>query len=204
MMKLSGIPRRTWYGILFPLVLVFLGVWLLWPKIENYRLREERSVMRGLQHLGLNEVVFRELDRDGNKVYDFWTGDVADLEKVRPDEVRSIARADTAPLEPRVSQPVPFHGYYFEVLKRDLSSGKVEEYQQDTDGSGRKVHHFFRYGICAYPAEYDWRHRRTFIINEAGLYSVDNGGKQVVEWPSQATLEAQFTDEHGEWWVDLR
>ena len=63
-MKLSGIPRRTWYGVLFPLVLVFLGVWLLWPKFENYRLRDERSVMRGLQHLGMNEVVFRELDRE--------------------------------------------------------------------------------------------------------------------------------------------
>ena len=203
-MGLSGISRRTWYGVLIPLVLGGLGVWLLWPKFENYRLREERMVMRGLQHLGMNEVVFRELDHDGNKVRDFWTGDVAALEKVRPDEIRSIGRADTAPLKPRVSRPSPFHGYYFAVLKRDRSTGKVEEYQQDTDGSGRKVHHLYRFGICAWPAEVDWLHRRTFIINESGLYSVDNGGKQIAEWPTKGVLGEQFTDEHGEWWVDPR
>ena len=67
----------------------------------------------------------------------------------------------------------------------------------DTDKSGRKVHNLTRFAFCAYPAEYDWRHKLTFIINQEqpdyNLYSIDNGGKPITEWPTDEELTEQFT-----------
>ena len=117
------------------------------------------------------------MDLDRNRIKDYWTGDVATLMDLGSDKYPLIAGADTAPLNALVSKPVPFHGYYFVALDRDHSIVPPEDYRQDTDKSGRKVHNLSNYGICAYPAEYTWRHRRTFIFDAAhGMCSVNNGG----------------------------
>ena len=132
-------------------------------------------------------------DLDRNQIKDYWTGDVATLMDLWPDRFPRIAGADTAPLNALGSKPVPYHGYYFVVLDRDNSTVPSEDYRQDTDKSGRKVHNLSRYGICAYPAEYTWQHQRTFIFDaDTGMYSVDNGEQPVFEWPSKAELSEKF------------
>ena len=91
-----------------------------------------------------------------------------------------------------VDEPVPYHGYYFKVLERDLQYDIT--YNQDTDGSGRKVHNNSRFGFCAYPADYGWTGRWTFIINENNtIFKFQQGGKPFKDWP---------VDEFnmGDWW----
>ena len=59
----------------------------------------------------------------------------------------------------------------------------------------RTEHHLSIRGYCAYPIQYDWRHRSTFIADRDGfIFSVDNGGKPVTEWPTDAEIAERFTE----------
>ena len=195
-MKLAKIPKHIWWAVFFPLVLVGLGIWRLWPEIEEYRGEDEREAISSLSLVAHVEDSFKRGDHDTNGVKDFWTGDVSDLFRLYNSTGNvTVAEADIAPLTPLVPQPVPWNGYYFVALKRDRSSVPPEEYQQVTDKSGRRVHHLSRFGFCAYPARYDWRHRRTFIINQGWtIFSVNNGGKPVTDWPTDEELADRFTE----------
>ena len=46
--KSPKIPKHIWWGVLLPVVLVGLGVWRLWPKIEEYMSKDERMAMEFL------------------------------------------------------------------------------------------------------------------------------------------------------------
>ena len=108
---------------------------------------------------------------------------------------RRLAEADATPVKPIVERPVPLHGYYFVALRVGSQWGNPFLYRQDTDGTGRKVHNQNSLGFCAYPAVYDGRHRRTFIINEGNvIYSLDNEGKPITIWPSKAELTGKRAD----------
>ena len=197
-MKLSKIPKHIWWGVLLPLVLVGLGGWRLWPEIEEYRLEYETSAIIHLRHLALLEIAFLHANYDGNGVKDFWTADVAGLVQSYPflknPYVQDFQEADVAPLKPGVAEPVPFGGYLFLALERDTSIVPPEQYRQDTDQSGRKVHHLSKFAFCAYPAMYDWRHRRTFIVNQGQvIYAVNNDGNPITEWPTDKELAEKFT-----------
>ena len=57
-----------------------------------------------------------------------------------------------------------------------------------------QTHGYYILGFCAWPKQYDWRHKNTFIINEhATIYSVDNGGKLITNWPTDEELAERFT-----------
>ena len=194
---LSKIPKHIWWGVVLPLVLVGLGVWRLWPTVEEYRAEDERAARIWLDALANLETKYRGRDADGNGVRDFWTADVVGLLKgVAPNASFPIHGADAAPLRLLTPSPTPFRGYLFVALKRDMSSVPPENYLQDTDKSDRKVHHLSRFAFCAYPAQYDWRHRKTFIVNQDNVvYAVDNGGKPITEWPSETELAERFIAE---------
>ena len=75
----------------------------------------------------------------------------------------------------------PSHGYSFLAI-RNASSPKG-----NTQSPGQHV-------FCAYPATYDWRHRRTFITNQfPRIFSIDNGGDPVTEWPTDEELAERFS-----------
>ena len=194
-MDLSKIPRHIWWGVVLPLILVGLGLWRLWPVLGEYRGADECKALETLCLIAKAEHAFLGKDGDMNGVNDFWTGDVGGVFQRGPKLWRPpFIRADAAPWKPQGFKPVPFQGYYFVALKRDKSSKPAVDYQEDTDKSGRKVHHLSRFGFCAYPARYDWRHRLTFIINEDSVgYSIDNGGKPLTEWPLKGELAEHFT-----------
>ena len=178
-MTLKKIPKHIWYGVVLPVVLVGLGTWQLGPRIKSYIEEYEYSATEVLKLLARDQETFRDSDRDKNGVQDYWTGDVADLL--------------VASHGPSFSGASRFYGYYFITMKLDSSSLPPEVYQQDTDATGREVHHLNRFGFCAYPREYGWRTKHSFIINETNVvFRVNNGGKPVTEWPTDEELAERW------------
>ena len=154
--------RRIWLPSVD--VLVFLGVGMIITALcipallSSERASHERNASTSLKTLTSAEADFRANDRDGNKVNDFWTGDVSGLYHVKsPDtnlELRliegDVARADAKPLFPISQRAVG--GYFYQALDRDDNlKGPDGDYKQDTDKSGRKVHNTGSFGFCAYP-----------------------------------------------------
>ncbi len=130
--------------------------------LSSQRAANERNASASLKTLATAESDFRSNDRDGNKVNDFWTGDVAGLfcmtsvstpgnaaaePPVKLIEL-SIAAADTAPLaaaaaggEYRIitdfATQGPKSGYWYFALLSDLTVAVAAEglYRQDTDAT---------------------------------------------------------------------
>lgn len=174
--------RRRWIWILVPAVL-FAGVPAIhYGLIVPARIKgNERAASAALKTLATANSDFRSNDRDGNRVNDFWTGDVS---RLYPLIAREVADADAAPLHPRVPRPVPYHGYLFIALEYDNFDGLMHPYGTDTDCSGRKVRNNSRFGFAAFPAVYSRSGRMSFIVNESNtLFKRDYGGKRPDVWP---------------------
>ena len=72
--NLSKIPKHIWWGVVLPLVLVGLGVWRLWPMIEEYREADEREAVAQLNVVTMwgglpwpsntNDFIFAAYNRD--------------------------------------------------------------------------------------------------------------------------------------------
>ena len=60
-----------------------------------------------------------------------------------------MAEADTAPLNPLVPTPVPFHGYYVRALVSGPSLSAKDETPESFKGVKRSKENF---AICVYPA----------------------------------------------------
>src|SRR4051812_8671692 len=79
--------RRVWLPS--PALLVFVGVVVLVVVIaipvllSSQRASNARNASASLKTIASAEADFRANDRDGNKVEDFWTGDVSGLYYVR-------------------------------------------------------------------------------------------------------------------------
>ena len=159
--------------------------------------KNERNASAALKRLATAQADYRANDRDGNRVNDYWTADVAGLWQVGRLIDRGVAQADMNPLKALVDEPVPYHGYYFKVLERDDQFDIT--YNMDTDGSGRRVHNSSRYGICAYPAEYGWTGRWTFILNENNtVFKFQQGGWPFKDWPTDKFIVGEYGWEKSE------
>ena len=125
----------------------------------------EQNAYECMRNLAGAEHDFRQNDRDGNGVHDFWTADVAGLYKfgLIPKE---LAEADASPLHPLVPKPVPYKGYLFKALLSDLSALPPAEYRQWTDQASGKVHHLEKFGFVAFPADSLGPGYRLYIVNE--------------------------------------
>jgi hypothetical protein len=153
----------------------------------------EREVSLALRSLVDAEASFCSNDIDHNDVADYWTGDVAGLYYHHPLIEKSIALADVRPLKPLAPAPTPRMGYYFVAMESDDSSGKAVPYKVDTDEKNGKVHNCWRFGFCAYPAEYGVTGRFTFLINEAGMmFKLDTGGEPVLKKPVDVHGDSYF------------
>src|SRR5262245_44319035 len=115
-------PLPGWLSILLlvGIVLAMGGSLFVWFDWKRRRLQEnERLAVHALKTLTVAEVDFRSNDRDGNRINDFWTGDVAGLyylkdptgSTLRLIESR-LADADPASVT-RPSPAIPLHGYWF-------------------------------------------------------------------------------------------
>lgn len=148
--------------------------------------------------------MLRAYDLDGNTKNDCWTGDISGLFRlVLPKEKepirlisREVAMADAAPLaagaeggggrlvEVLCEKPVPFHGYFFKMLRKGWEEGGAIPLN---DGSN---HHPHAFAICAYPLGYGTTGRQTFLISHyMDLYSKDLKGQSVEAVPADLEKE---------------
>ena len=160
-MKLSKIPKHIWWGGLLPIVLVGLGIWRLWPEIEEYRAKDERLAVEFL------------IDHSDYLRCSKCTGF---------NNIRAFKGIDTWGY-----QVVAIHS---ESLLGLTSIGRIERHFDCTN-----KRHVNTVGYCAYPIEYDWRHRNTFLLLcPDNIFHIDNGGKPVTEWPTDDELAERFSN----------
>ena len=192
-MKLSKIPKHIWWFVVLPLVLVGVGGWRLWPVLVVYRWYEERIIRVRFTLIAVAERDYKAKDLDKNGINDFWTADLSGLYEKGLRDI-DVAHADAAPLHPLVATPVPIVGYLFVAMKRTNQSDAFgAKFPVKTDVTGNTDHHLNTWAFCAYPAEYDWRHKHTYIFNEkAKIYRIDNCGEPVTEWPPGKQLTERW------------
>jgi len=183
-------------------VAIALGLAFGVPAWRKHRIQEnERAAFKAMQLLVTAEADFRANDRDGNKVNDFWTGDVAGLHFLSPGGLplelipKSLAEADAAPLVPRGSGPVPYKGYYFRALAADGSETPPEVYRQETDKTSGKVHHPSKFGFVAYPAEPGVTGTLVLVVNEnITVFPKHIDGPPPVNFPTDEELKWYFKE----------
>jgi DUF2950 family protein len=164
-------PRRGAGPLLVILVLAAgalgggLFAWWLPKRAQERRWANERNAAVLLKVLAFAESELRASDRDGNGVHDFWTADVARLNRWGLID-RATAEADLRPLVPLVETPIPKDGYYFMALEWDDSEDPPLRYHQITDAASGPVHHRSRFGFIAVPAEYKRTGSHTYAINQ--------------------------------------
>jgi prepilin-type N-terminal cleavage/methylation domain-containing protein len=164
--------------------------------ISSQRSSYERGASASMKTLSVAEADFRSNDRDGNKLNDFWTGDVKGLYTLTNAAVSgkaggtvdppirlielTVAGADTdgstCPAGGEnmdVPQFTVFSakaGYWYSALTADNSLGSSPEatYKQDTGGTPAMgaVHNMSKYGFFAYPDSQTFG-RFVYVVNEA-------------------------------------
>jgi len=152
--------------------------------IRDTLARNDRIAVTMLYTLRSAEADFREHDRDGNGIQDYWTGDVAGLHRFGLIE-RAVAEADAHPLVPLVPKPVPYHGYLFSVMVGDDTTTPPEPYAQETDRKSGKVHHRSKFAFCAYPAEPGVTGSTIYITHESysGFSCPAKESSVPINWP---------------------
>jgi hypothetical protein len=166
---------------------LLIGGWT-WTS-GTIRETNEREAASALKTLASAEADFRGNDRDGNRIQDFWMGDVAGLyyfQNVKLIE-KDVADADAKPVRPGAPPPVPRRGYFFVAMEGDDSGMEPEVYAQDTNGEPNRGPHFHhsKFGFCAYPSDYPRSGRWTYFINEGNtIFKRDLGGMPLLRWPA--------------------
>lgn len=191
-------------GLIWLVVLAVGGSALVWylPQIRERKIREnEESALEALRRIKDAEEIFHMSDADHNGAHDYWTGDVATLNRFCRDRVDdSLALADACPVTQLQAAPgappVPCHGYLFTVLKTDE---KGVPYQRDEDGDGKSNTNTSHYASCAYPAQYGESGRRTFLLCERGpICAKDLGqagaGTPPSQWPKSPAADGWTTE----------
>lgn len=153
--------------------------------LSTVRAANERNASGSLKQLNSIQMTFRNSDRDGNAVNDFWTGDISGLYRIQiPGDsapIRmielSVALADGKRMNAvPPGQPFTFNtaflsdaatspkaGYYYQVLVQyETAPSTFEPYD---DGTG---HHADRFGFIAYPSSPGSSGTLIFILNEGG------------------------------------
>jgi hypothetical protein len=147
-------------------------------------------------------VDYRSNDRDGNKIHDFWRGDIAGLyglcDRTSPEMIKlveiSVAGADSHALDPGATPPAPGKmagqayyatrypkaGYWFRAIRHADEKDTVDAYS--------------RFAACAYPANYPNTGRLTFIVDENNtIYKRDLGRPGGIDvFPTDEELKLQW------------
>lgn len=162
--------------------------------ISSQRSSHERNASTSLKTLCVAEADFRSNDRDGNKVMDFWTGDMKGLYTLTNTAAAgnaggtvdpplrlielSMATADcdasTLPAGGENMAVTDFGviaskaGYWYAALTLDLSiSGPEQTYKMDTNGTPPmgSVHNLSKYAFLTFPDSNTFG-KYVFIVSE--------------------------------------
>ena len=134
---------------------------------------------------------FRQNDRDGDKVNDYWRADVRGLYTIGGETnfIRLVelpaARADAAPTHSpkgKWEKQVPKSGYWFKSLR--FADEKTLP-KKSTN----------RYAFCTFPEDYDGEDTPTFIIShENVMYLKVLGPDETIDvWPEDPVAEGWKT-----------
>lgn len=191
--------RRIWLPS--PGFLVLTGVLILVVTalvipglLSAERASNERHASTMLKTLTSAESDFRANDRDGNRVNDFWTGDVSGLYYVKNPATKSevrliqadVANADFKPLFP--ISPRDDSGYFFLAMDGDDSASESDQhYKVDTDKTGRKVHHESKFGFSTHPKDAS-AGKLSFFVNENNTIFREKRDKPRTEFPDDREL----------------
>jgi prepilin-type N-terminal cleavage/methylation domain-containing protein len=163
--------------------------------ISSQRSSYERNASTSLKTICVAEHDFRANDREGNRVNDFWTGDVKGLYTLTNAAITgntggtvdppirlidlSLAAADTdGTVLPAGGENTPVTtfavatakaGYWYMAMEVDNNyTGPEASYKMDTLGNPNMgtVHHYTKFGVVAYPDSSVFG-KYCFIVNEA-------------------------------------
>ncbi len=163
----------------------------------------ERNASATLKTFATAQADFRANDRDANRINDFWVADVSGLYRVDtgiPIRLieRAAAAADAKPCVPLdqegrvggtrimgLEKPSPKAGYWFAAVEKYTDDKGVPV--KYNEGNGRNP---IRFGLCAYPADYEKTGKLTFIVDESNtVWKKDTAGKPVALFPTDPRRE---------------
>lgn len=207
--------------IILIVILLIIGLVAFPGYVRARRASNERNADARLRTLATAEADFRANDRNGDKVMDFWTGDVAGLYCLRsgpapgapsiklielPTAASDVNPAATyAPAIATFSPVQPCHGYWLQALRRDREANEV--YAKEP-GAGATDNNFNRerFGFIIFPADYPSGGKIAFIVNEgntafkrqmpSGL-APPHPGRDVIDpkygdWPTDGDLKNEW------------
>lgn len=155
----------------------------------------ERNAATSLKTLATAQTDFRSNDRDGNRINDFWVGDVAGLytlpdsagQPIRLIEL-SVAGADAAPLVDisKHTRRMAIAGYLFAVIPLQADGTPYD------DGSHRNPSAF---GFCAFLEQPTSSGYTTLIINENNTIfrRIDHKPGRIKKWPTDEELAREWS-----------
>jgi hypothetical protein len=158
--------------IVWLLVIGTLGIWAGVALYDWWTAREIRIRY---------EEVFRPLRiPDYDETDGFWIGDIS--ENYRLGKIsRKLAEADTAPLNPLVPNPVPFHGYYVRIMESGPSMSGDDLTPVSFKGVKRSRDNF---AILFYPTEHG-PGKVSIIHSRVGVYSRRDDWVPTFAYPTQ-------------------
>lgn len=135
-------PHFGWFEILVGGLLIVAAVAIVGvPWLREWRRGRERQL--------IYEEVVRKLRVPHYNQEGYWVGDITELYRLGQIS-RELAEADTAPLNPLVPTPVPFHGYYVRAMVSGPSRTTSDDTPESFKGRNRVQGNF---ALCIYPAE---------------------------------------------------
>ena len=144
---------------------------------------QERSASQALKDVVAAELDFRSNDRDGNKINDFWVGDVSGLHYMKGpggELIRlirkSVADADAEPLF--AARREPLDGYWFVAFRRN-------PYGQPYEASDKPSKHrsFAEFAFCAYPVSTGSGRQSSYVVNEDCTVGKAPDDRIYIRWP---------------------
>ncbi|MBI4834748.1 MAG: DUF2950 family protein [Planctomycetes bacterium] len=192
--KKAQVPMHVKRPIVLVAVVVFafLIIAVLF-RYKGMRNNESRAI-NYLKNFKFLEIEWHQEDYDGNGKHEYWTYDISCLVRIpnRDGKIwHPLAAADGAPAERndafdkdwwQGSSRDGWIGYFYRAMLKDETG---TPYNQN-EFKGIKALNEFKFGIVAYPSEYNSTGRLTFIINEKGvIYYKNTKGEPVLEWPAE-------------------
>ena len=149
--------------------------WLTWLGTRAERMLEnERAAHGALHQLWTLQLLLHRDDQDGNGVSDYWTADIAGLQKFFPEHAAFIAEIVAA--DPARPGARPYRGFWFAPMAKDDA------------GQPFGPRHTARFGFCAYPESYRVSGVYTYIATDDRVTKRDLEGASVLQRPPDREL----------------
>jgi len=134
------------------------------------------------------ELAVRKLRQPHHNEEGWWVGDITELYRLGWIS-REVAKADTAPLNPLVPTPVPFHGYYVRAMESGPSMTTTSDEPTPLKGKKRSRETF---SICIYPAEPGSGKSAWIMCSILELRRYDGQSGPVLQFPSLQERQAHW------------